>query len=307
MNNKAKRIVWTCITFFALFLIPCSSLFSFPLTNGNTRLVQDVYASGGYVGRTGGSCYMEADVIGQPALVGSSFNAAHHLSHGYLGGGTSGLAAFYIRSSILSPQADSFVDRLGTVTGRVVSPVQIREEKITLQRLADSLYFDGSVWQDQQVWLTCSGIADWGYPVPDDRSVFEYGLQYRVTAKGTDVTGAEETEYPSITFTYLFSADFRSSICNYPNPFYPDSSDASRNTTTIEYFLSTERKVSIYVYAMNGELVRSWSGADYGRTGLHRIKWDGKNRNGTGVGNGIYMLVVDIGHQQVMEKMSVIR
>ncbi|MDD5065848.1 MAG: T9SS type A sorting domain-containing protein [bacterium] len=305
MNKSRIFIVLGGISFFIFVLH--SGLRAFPLTGGNKLIYQDVHASGGMVGRTGGSFYMEDDVIGQPALVGSSYNVTRFLSHGYLGGGSSGISVSYIRSTILTPQADTFVDQLAAVLGRVLSPVQVRDEQITLQRMADGLYFNGREWQEQEIWLTCNGNLNWDYPISDDKSIFTYGQQYRISARATDVTGAIESSYPSLLFTFVFSTDFKGSVCNYPNPFYPDSSDSTRNYTTIEYFLSSEKIVKIYIFAVNGEAVKSWSGIEYNRAGLHRIRWDGRSEKGSIVGNGVYMLVVDIGSQKVIEKISVIR
>lgn len=208
-----------------------------------------------------------------------------------------------IVSTILFPLNNTIIDTVEFFNGLVNSPVVIEEEQILLQCLSDNKYFNGSDWQDNELWITCDGITDWKYNILTDK-IFTYGVQYTLKARGRDIYGLTESNYPSVLFTYVYSTEFKKSVCNYPNPFYPDGSE---NITTIEYFLTMDRDVKVHIHAINGELVKKWTGAEYGTSGLHRIKWDGKNENGIIVGSGVYMLIVTADNEKKIEKILVIR
>lgn len=64
-----------------------------------------------------------------------------------------------------------------------------------------------------------------------------------------------------------------------PNPFATE--------TAISYSLPTERHVAIRIYDLNGRLVRTLVNAMM-PAGVHRAKWDGRDREGRAVGSGVY-------------------
>ncbi len=66
---------------------------------------------------------------------------------------------------------------------------------------------------------------------------------------------------------------------NYPNPFNP--------TTEIEFALPKSSTVSIVVYNMLGQQVRTLAEGSY-PAGQHRITFDGRADNGTQLGSGVY-------------------
>lgn len=298
-------LVFLAGAFLCLVPKPCPS---FPLIGGEKFLEQDVLCAGGRQDRTGGPYTLEDDVIGQPALIGNARESGTSLAHGYLGGGLSGVSVGYLRSTIKNPLPNMFVDALTAITGLVTSPIQVREEQILLECVSDGMYFNGTAWQAASVWLTCSGTTFWLYSIQEDNKVFTYGLEYRLSARATDIIGSVEDEGPTILFTYVYSTGLGSSLCNYPNPFYPVSQDSSRNRTTIEYFLRSPGKaMALFIYAINGELVRKWSGVELATAGLHRIVWDGRNEDGAIVGSGTYLLIVDNGSEKAMEKIAVIQ
>jgi PKD repeat protein len=67
---------------------------------------------------------------------------------------------------------------------------------------------------------------------------------------------------------------------NYPNPFNPE--------TRIQYQLAEEGMVSIFIYNLNGELIRILI-QESQKVGSYEIRWDGKNNSGTPVSSGIYL------------------
>ncbi|HEX2982435.1 MAG TPA: T9SS type A sorting domain-containing protein, partial [Ignavibacteriales bacterium] len=66
---------------------------------------------------------------------------------------------------------------------------------------------------------------------------------------------------------------------NYPNPFNP--------STTIEYQVSRPSHISISIYNMLGENIRTLINA-YHNAGSYQTLWDGKNESGTDASSGIY-------------------
>ena len=67
---------------------------------------------------------------------------------------------------------------------------------------------------------------------------------------------------------------------NYPNPFNPE--------TTIRYQLPVQTKVTIQVYNINGQVVRSLIEQKATPAGHHAVKWDGRNNLGIQVSSGTY-------------------
>lgn len=68
---------------------------------------------------------------------------------------------------------------------------------------------------------------------------------------------------------------------NFPNPFNP--------STTIMYQLAKEAKVTLLIYNMLGQKVRTLVDG-FISAGSHQVVWDGRNDNGGMVGSGIYFL-----------------
>ena len=67
---------------------------------------------------------------------------------------------------------------------------------------------------------------------------------------------------------------------NYPDPFNP--------STTIRYNLNQDVHVTLRVYNMLGELVKTVVN-DYQNRGHYEVLWDGRNESGASVASGIYM------------------
>jgi hypothetical protein len=66
---------------------------------------------------------------------------------------------------------------------------------------------------------------------------------------------------------------------NYPNPFNPQ--------TTIAFTLKDRGQVSLKVYNVNGELVRTLAN-ETRAVGSHQLTWDGRNDSGQPVSSGVY-------------------
>lgn len=66
---------------------------------------------------------------------------------------------------------------------------------------------------------------------------------------------------------------------NYPNPFNPE--------TTIRFQIGSPQKVSLVIYDILGRKVRTLINNNM-LPGVHAIKWDGRNKEGSSASSGIY-------------------
>ncbi len=85
---------------------------------------------------------------------------------------------------------------------------------------------------------------------------------------------------------------------NYPNPFNP--------TTTIRYVLPKHAKVSLKVYNVLGQEVRTLVNAREG-FGEHTVVWDGRNQLGRPVSSGVYLYRLEVDGKARVRKMMLIR
>jgi hypothetical protein len=85
---------------------------------------------------------------------------------------------------------------------------------------------------------------------------------------------------------------------NYPNPFNPE--------TKIEFSLDQATDVSIGVYNLLGEKVRSLLETRQ-QPGTHHVIWDGKNELGAPMPSGIYFYRLFTGTQTLTKKMTLMR
>jgi hypothetical protein len=85
---------------------------------------------------------------------------------------------------------------------------------------------------------------------------------------------------------------------NYPNPFNP--------TTTINYELSKWQQVSLSIFNINGQLVRTLVNAQQG-PGNYSIIWDGLNENGHHVSSGIYFYKLSTEKETLTKRMLLLK
>jgi len=85
---------------------------------------------------------------------------------------------------------------------------------------------------------------------------------------------------------------------SYPNPFTEQA--------TIEYVLGERQDVTIEIYNVLGQRVRTLVDGQKD-VGVHRAAWDGHNRYGTPVGNGVYFYRLQAGEHTETRKMVLVR
>ena len=90
-------------------------------------------------------------------------------------------------------------------------------------------------------------------------------------------------------------------LANYPNPFNPE--------TWIPYHLAKEADVTLHIYAMNGQLVRTLT-LGHQAAGMYQSRsraayWDGKNAFGEFVASGVYFYRLTAGDFTATRKMLI--
>ncbi|HQU72826.1 MAG TPA: FlgD immunoglobulin-like domain containing protein, partial [Calditrichia bacterium] len=85
---------------------------------------------------------------------------------------------------------------------------------------------------------------------------------------------------------------------NYPNPFNP--------TTTIAYELPRAGEVSLVIYNVLGQVVRTLVSGQHG-AGRFQAIWDARNDLGERVGSGIYLYRFDSGDYHEIRKMILLK
>lgn len=82
---------------------------------------------------------------------------------------------------------------------------------------------------------------------------------------------------------------------NYPNPFNP--------STTISYRLEDQSRVSLKVYNLLGQEVRTLVAGTTQEAATHNVVWDGKDNSGKSVASGVYMYRLEAGNTVQTKKM----
>ncbi len=85
---------------------------------------------------------------------------------------------------------------------------------------------------------------------------------------------------------------------NYPNPFNP--------TTTISYSIAEPSQVTIELFNINGQKVRSLVDC-FESSGTHSVVWDSRNNEGEQVSSGIYFYRLTAGDVTVSKKMNFLK
>lgn len=85
---------------------------------------------------------------------------------------------------------------------------------------------------------------------------------------------------------------------NYPNPFNP--------TTTIDYAVSKQSFVSLKVYNLLGQEVRTLV-AEEKSVGIHKAQWDGLDNSGVAVPSGMYLYKMVAGNFSETKKMMFLK
>ena len=86
---------------------------------------------------------------------------------------------------------------------------------------------------------------------------------------------------------------------NFPNPFNPD--------TTIGYELAESADVTLQIYNVVGQVVRTLMAAEPQSVGRYQVRWDGMDDRGTPVSSGIYFYQISAGKFQDVRKLMLLK
>ena len=169
--------------------------------------------------------------------------------------------------------------------------IEITENTYTIPDLRSGRYFIGGFMD-----VNGDGKFDMDEPVAFTESLVE-------------IPHGDTVVVVNLNFNYNFIIDINDAAQslspdkfmlakNYPNPFNP--------TTNIQYQLAESRNVSIKIYNMLGNEVKTLINEEQ-PAGLHQITWDGKNSNGNNVSSGVYLYCMKAGDYVSFKKMTLIR
>src|SRR6185295_7905916 len=89
---------------------------------------------------------------------------------------------------------------------------------------------------------------------------------------------------------------------NYPNPFR-----AGMENTTLEFYLASPAAVSLVIYDVTGNKVKTLVGGQSLPAGLQQVAWDGRNGSGALVVNGVYYAQLDVAGNKLLQKIAVVK
>ena len=85
----------------------------------------------------------------------------------------------------------------------------------------------------------------------------------------------------------------------YPNPFNP--------VTSIQYYLPMNKKISLAVYNLRGELVNTLVDNKFMQAGTHNVMWNGTDMNGAPVSSGVYVYTLKYGNFSKSHKVTLLK
>ena len=86
---------------------------------------------------------------------------------------------------------------------------------------------------------------------------------------------------------------------NFPNPFNPD--------TTIKYDLAESADVTLQIYNVLGQVVRTLVGSEAQNAGRYQIRWNGMDDRGVPVSSGVYFYQISAGKFQDVRKLMLLK
>ena|GEM_PF-4255650 len=130
-----------------------------------------------------------------------------------------------------------------------------------------------------------------------DREVAAGTHTYHITAvyKAGESSAASAFVVVSEIIEPVFMTELRG---NYPNPFNP--------TTTIEYSMQKAGNVSIEIYNVRGQKIKSLINT-YVSEGEHSVIWDARDDNGREVGSGMYLYVMKTDDYSSVMRMTLMK
>jgi len=134
---------------------------------------------------------------------------------------------------------------------------------------------------EETAYLVLGCFLDWDNPQTEKR--------FFITQGSMPIVSTEEGLAPQVPLTLRQ---------NYPNPFNPE--------TTISYYLPKASEVSVKVFNVKGQLVRTLYQDTQGK-GSHSLKWNGKDNSGRDAASGIYFYTLKTDSTALSKKMLLMK
>jgi hypothetical protein len=142
--------------------------------------------------------------------------------------------------------------------------------------------------------LVAAGIHDVTASHPDYISV----TQNNIAVTSGQMVMVSFQLAPTSDYEYVTPVTTTALLGNYPNPF--------GSVTTIQYSLKEHGPISISIYNLKGELVRSLLRTTK-NSGQHSVVWDGTDDFGRKPANGIYYCVLNSGTSRSIMKLLLLK
>jgi hypothetical protein len=118
-------------------------------------------------------------------------------------------------STIISPINNRFYNNLSAISGNAtdhINGIGVEVIEISINRLTDDAYWNGSEWLSTETWLLASGTTDWSY----DSSGVKWlsNTQFKIRSRAIDTL--TNTEYPGEGKIFNFDAEAPNSIIEHP-------------------------------------------------------------------------------------------
>lgn len=223
-----------------------------------------------------------------------------------------GKTVFLIDSSYVG---DSLVvDTTGVIFDPAVSDTFKLETPFTSYIFADNVDLDKNNKQEivlaqQSVYDSVDiDIYDWIWNDPNNQNLggrWEKNLldsykifnDYRQTIIVLEYND-EPVGFRERTYSIITPDDYKLEQ-NYPNPFNP--------VTTINFSLPVDKKISLKIYDMVGQEIKSLLSNEDFKKGSHEVVWDGTNNIGTKVASGNYIAKLEFGNFAKSIKMTLLK
>lgn len=201
----------------------------------------------------------------------------------YSGGHTSRMSAWEIRDSAgvvdtVAAGDAPFVSKM--FAGCDINGNSKQEVFLSYQSVFDSIKYTYKHW-DNSAFVTDSVVMKWN---PD---------QVTIRMIESTVTGIKEINLGIVT-----PDDYKLEQ-NYPNPFNP--------TTSIRFSLPLQKKISIIVYDILGNEVKTLINNQEFEKGSYEVTWDGTNNFGSSVASGQYIYTMKYGNFSKSLKMTLLK
>lgn len=181
------------------------------------------------------------------------------------------------------------------------------ETPFTSYIFADSVDLDGDgnleiVLAEQSVYDSIEvNFYDWDETVEqhkiNDEKSYKIFNEYRRTIRVLEYNGTL-VGFNDNLFSIVTPDDYKLEQ-NYPNPFNP--------STTINFALPIDKKITLKVYNMLGQEVRTLVNSEVLKKGSHQVVWNGTNNNGAKVSSGHYIAKLEYGNFAKSIKMTLLK